>query len=111
MNLFRSEEHIARWLGGREPGRRSPSTKLSDLAHAWWGDRVDPDWRPHTREQNAAILERLGLTGPFWRSPRRPSDPPAGMSRRTRTPLTRSSEAGKESNDDARPHPSIPAAP
>jgi hypothetical protein len=69
MNLFRSEEHIARWLGAREPGATIAVTKLSELAHAWWGDRIAPGWRPHTREQNAAILERLGLTGPFWQLP------------------------------------------
>ena len=66
MNLFRSEEHIARWLGRREPGATITVQKLSELTHAWWDDRIAPDWRPHTREQNAAILERLGLTGLFW---------------------------------------------
>ena len=69
MNLFRSEEHIARWLGGRPPGATITVTKLSELAHAWWGDRLASDWRPHTREQNAAILEQLGLIGPFWQLP------------------------------------------
>ena len=69
MNLFRSEEHVARWLGTREPGETISVGKLSDLAHAWWNDRLDPDWRPHTREQNQAILDRLGLTGEFWRLP------------------------------------------
>jgi hypothetical protein len=67
MNLFRSEEHVERWLGGREPGATISSAKLSELAHAWWADRLDPDWRPHTREQNQAILDGLGLTGDFWR--------------------------------------------
>ena len=67
MNLFRSEEHIARWLGGREPGATIPVAKLAELAHAWWDDRISPDWVPHTREQNQAILARLGLSGPFWR--------------------------------------------
>jgi hypothetical protein len=67
MNLFRSEEHIARWLGGREPGATIPAGKLVELAHAWWDDRVSPEWVPHTREQNQAILERLGLSGAFWR--------------------------------------------
>ena len=66
MNLFRSEEHIDRWLAGREPGETISVTKLSELAHAWWDDRVSPDWVPHTREQNQAILGRLGLTGAFW---------------------------------------------
>jgi hypothetical protein len=69
MNLFRSEEHIDRWLSGRAPGATIPVTTLCELAHAWWGDRVSPDWTPHTREQNQAILDGLGLTGGFWRLP------------------------------------------
>ena len=66
MNLFRSEEHIARWLGTRIPGATIPVTKLAELAFAWWDDRLAPDWVPHTREENSAILERLGLVGEFW---------------------------------------------
>jgi hypothetical protein len=66
MNLFRSEEHIARWLGGRAAGATVSVTKLAELATAWWGDRLSPDWTPHTRDQNMAILERLGLTDEFW---------------------------------------------
>ena len=69
MNLFRSEEHVARWLGRRSPGATIPVTALSDLALAWWADRLAPDWRPHTREQNQAILDGVGLTGEFWRLP------------------------------------------
>jgi hypothetical protein len=64
MNLFRSEEHV----GGRA-GAVIPVTTLSELAHAWWGDRLAPDWRPHTRAQNQAILDRLGLVGEFWALP------------------------------------------
>jgi hypothetical protein len=69
MNLFRSEEHIERWLAGREPGATIHVGTLADLAVAWWHDRLAPDWHPHTREQNQAILDRLGLTGPFWQLP------------------------------------------
>jgi hypothetical protein len=69
MNLFRSEEHLARWLGDRTPGATVSATTLSQLAHAWWDDRISPDWRPHTREQHVAILERLGLIAPFWQLP------------------------------------------
>ncbi|HEX8099478.1 MAG TPA: hypothetical protein VF660_04650 [Actinomycetota bacterium] len=67
MNLFRSEEHIERWLEGREPGATMTVGKLSLLANLWYADRVAPDWRPHTLAQNQAILEHLDLTGPFWR--------------------------------------------
>ena len=66
MLVFRSEAHLDRWLAGRTPGATLPIAKLAELARAWWGDRLAPDWRPHTREQNQAILDRLGLTGDFW---------------------------------------------
>jgi hypothetical protein len=69
MNLFRSEEHIERWLGRRVPGATIPVTTLGDLAQEWWSDRLAPDWRPHTREQNQAILDGVGLTSEFWRLP------------------------------------------
>jgi hypothetical protein len=69
MNLFRSEEHITRWLAGREPGATTTVGTLADLAHAWWADRLDPDWAPHTRETNQAILDGVGLTDEFWRLP------------------------------------------
>lgn len=69
MNLFRSEEHVTRWLDGREPGATTSVTKLSELAHEWWADRLSPEWQPHSRQQNQAILDRLGLTGAFWQLP------------------------------------------
>jgi hypothetical protein len=69
MNLFRSGEHIRRWLGGREPGATILVGKLSELAQAWYEDRVSPDWPPHTRDGNQAILDGLGLAGDFWRLP------------------------------------------
>ena len=69
MSLFRSEEHIDRWLAGRPRGATTSVSTLSRLSHAWWSDRLSPDWRPHSREQNQAILDRVGLTGEFWRLP------------------------------------------
>jgi hypothetical protein len=66
MLLFRSEDHLDRWLSCRAKGATIPVTKLAELALAWWHDRLDPNWRPHTRDQNQAILDRIGLTGPFW---------------------------------------------
>lgn len=62
MNLFRSGEQP----GG---GATISVTALAELSSAWWGDRLAPDWRPHTREQNQAILDGLGLDGDFWRLP------------------------------------------
>jgi hypothetical protein len=67
MNLFRSEEHIQRWLGTRDPGAIISVAKLSELAHAWASDELAPDWQPRSDEQSQAILDQLGLTGDFWR--------------------------------------------
>ena len=66
MLIFRSEDHVAKWLAGRHGGATIPIGTLADLANAWWGNRLDPEWRPRTREANQAILDSLGLTGPFW---------------------------------------------
>jgi hypothetical protein len=72
MNLFRSEEHVARWLdaNGYDAGATITAGMLCAVAHAWSDDRLAPDWHPHTRDENQAILARHGLTGPFWQLPR-----------------------------------------
>lgn len=67
MNLFRSEEHVERWLAGRTPGITIGVSVLSELAHRWWGDWLDPDWAPRTKEQDQEILDQLGLTDDLWR--------------------------------------------
>lgn len=68
MNLFRSEEHVVRFneARGLQPGVTITANKMCELAHAWWGTRLAPDWHPRTREENQSILDRLGLSGPFW---------------------------------------------
>ena len=40
--------------------------QLEELAARWYGDRLDPAWRPRSREESQAILASVGLTGPFW---------------------------------------------
>ena len=62
MRLFRSEEDLPEPRGGVIPVRT-----LRPLAAEWYGDRLDPDWRPRTVEQSQAILGNHGLTGEFWR--------------------------------------------
>ena len=68
MSLFRSEEHAAHWLEGRPepPGETIPAETLWRLADGWYADRVSPGWRPRSRAESRAILDGLGLTGPFW---------------------------------------------
>lgn len=69
MNLFRSVEHVDRWRSDRVGGATVSVGLLCDLAHAWWGDRLDAAWRPRDRAQNQAILDDLGLVDDFWRLP------------------------------------------
>ena len=69
MLLFRSEEHVARW---RERARPPASTVLSleqgaRLAHAWYGNKLAPDWRRHTVEEAEALFAELGLDPELWR--------------------------------------------
>jgi hypothetical protein len=62
MLLFRSEEEIGEPIGGV-----MTTAQLHELARRWYGDRLDPGWRPRTVQQSQAILDSVGLTGPFWR--------------------------------------------
>ena len=61
MRLFRSEEVV-----DVEGGAIVPVERLEALARDWYGDRLDPDWRPRSDAASQAILARHGLTGPFW---------------------------------------------
>jgi hypothetical protein len=69
MLLFRSEEESLAWCHAHEfvPGAIVPVAQLARLAARWYGDRLDPDWRPRTLEQSQAVLEQHGLTGDFSR--------------------------------------------
>jgi len=62
MLLFRSEEEI-----GEPRGGVMTTAQLHNLAQRWYGDRLDPEWRPRTVQQSQAILGSVGLTGAFWR--------------------------------------------
>jgi hypothetical protein len=69
MVFLRSEEHLAQWLraNGWNPGATLTAGQMNELARRWWWTRRDPDWRPRTPAESQAILDRLGLTGEFWR--------------------------------------------
>lgn len=67
MRLFRDEEHVRRAYD--EPGGIFAPTQLWELARRWYGDRLDPDWTPHSRARNQADLEAAGLTSPFFELP------------------------------------------
>jgi hypothetical protein len=60
MRLLRSGSEITE-------GELVDLPTLRRLARRWYGDRLDPDWRPRTLEASQAILDEVGLTGAFWR--------------------------------------------
>ena len=71
MSLFRSEEHVDRWLA-REKKSRGAVVSLEavwHLAKAWYTDPRDPAWRPRTRDESQAVLSSVGLTSDFWQLP------------------------------------------
>ena len=72
MSLFRSEEHVDRWLRatGNELGAVVPLTQVWELAKAWYVDPRDSTWRPRTRDESQAVLASVGLTDSFWELPR-----------------------------------------
>jgi hypothetical protein len=68
MLIFRSEDHIDSWCTFRElprGGIMSPE-QCSELAQAWYSDKLSPDWRRKTLEESEAMLASIGLTEPFW---------------------------------------------
>lgn len=69
MLLFRSEEEIDAWCtsGRSSRGAVVPVPQLHELARRWYGDRLSPQWRPRGLEASQALLDGVGLTGPFWR--------------------------------------------
>ena len=60
MRLLRSEEEVT-------AGELVDLATLAELARRWYGNRLDPDWRPRTLAESQAILDSVGLTGEFWR--------------------------------------------
>ena len=68
MSLFRSEEHLDRWLKktGNTRGAVVPLEQVWRLARAWYVDPRDRRWRPRSIEQSQAVIASAGLTGDFW---------------------------------------------
>ena len=60
MRLFRSEEEVP------PGGAAMPIERLGQLARRWYGDRLDPGWRPRSAARSQGILRSVGLTGDFW---------------------------------------------
>jgi hypothetical protein len=68
MSLFRSEEHVDRWLTETKHNKGAVVglSTVWRLAKAWYADPRDPQWRPRTKDESQTVLASVGLTGNFW---------------------------------------------
>jgi hypothetical protein len=71
IRTFCSPAHVDAWRDrtGAAPGYVTDLPTLWKLAQPWYGDRLDPEWQPHSRDHNQSLLDSCGLTGPFWQLP------------------------------------------
>ena len=69
MLLFRSEEHLDRWLSerGLERGGTMTVEQQWRLANLWYRDRLSNEWQRRSPDEAQAVFERCGLTGDFWK--------------------------------------------
>jgi hypothetical protein len=59
---------VRRWCEdrGTQPGATVAIQQLWALAQRWYDDRFEEGWRRRTPAERQAILDSVGLTGPFW---------------------------------------------
>jgi hypothetical protein len=69
MLAFRSEEHAERWSEQRRIPRGAvfSAQQMWQLAHAWYADRLSPNWRRRTPAEAETLFAEIGLSGDFWR--------------------------------------------
>ena len=72
MSLFRSEEHVDRWLKktANQCGAVLSLEQVWRLSKAWYQDPRKPTWRLRTRDESQGVLRSVGLTDPFWELPK-----------------------------------------
>lgn len=72
--VFRDHSEVARWctLHGVGRGEILAVEKVAELAHAWYGHHLAPDWRKRTAAEAAETFHRLGLTSAHWSLPPTP---------------------------------------
>lgn len=66
--FFTDVSEIDPWCArhGLPRGETVPVETLWRLSKPWYADRLDRDWRRKSVPEAQAILESVGLTGPFW---------------------------------------------
>ena len=65
---FRSRAQCKAWCSRhRLPyGELVPIAQVQELAAAWYGHHLDPNWAKRTTAEAQEIFRGVGLTGPFW---------------------------------------------
>jgi hypothetical protein len=67
MLLFRSKEHLGRWIDAGHP--RGAELTLDQqwlLAQRWFAGRHLPEWKKRSAEEVEAVFRSVGLEGDFW---------------------------------------------
>lgn len=69
MLLFRSEQHVDRWCSqwNRPRGGTLNLDQGWKLAKLWYGERLDPGWRPRSTAEAESVFQQVGLVGQFWK--------------------------------------------
>jgi hypothetical protein len=57
---------LVRSAGEVDGGALIGVQQLQALASVWYGDRLDPEWQPRTRDESQRLLADVGLDGDFW---------------------------------------------
>jgi hypothetical protein len=67
MRLFRSEEHLRRWLSHGNPRGESLSLEQQwTLAFGWFEGRHLGSWRRRTTDEAREVFRKAGLVSDFW---------------------------------------------
>ena len=67
MLVFRSEDHLTRWLEQGHPAGESLGVERQwDLARRWFEGRHLPGWRRRSPSEAEAVFRSVGLTSDFW---------------------------------------------
>ena len=59
------------WIVGAQraiclEARYSRRPRRGNLLNGWFKDKLNPEWRRHTLEEEEALLAEIGLIGSFW---------------------------------------------
>ena len=66
MLLFRSKEHLERWLGaGHERGAELTLEQQWQLAQKWFAGRHLSEWKKRSADEATAVFRSVGLDGDF----------------------------------------------